>query len=239
VFAPSKLSPRSRRRAAAVIHRAWRWLSEVGGVSPDDAAGQRFAAMGPGSYIAFPPGAVFGEGRVSIGTGSLLGPQVTLSAGMPLETVAQDAPPVVRIGDRVSIGRGSSIVGRCSIDIEDDVTTGPNVYITDHNHSYADVKVPIGVQWVAEDAVRIGAGSWLGAGVVVLPGANIGRHVTVAANSVVRGVVPDRSVVAGAPARIVRRHVDGDGWVPPIRTPNNTAPEGWAGLIASLDRAYR
>jgi len=47
----------------------------------------------------------------------------------------------------------------------------------------------------------------------VLPGACIGRNVVVAAGSVVRGTVPDRCVVAGVPARIVRQYVPGDGWL--------------------------
>ncbi len=45
-------------------------------------------------------------------------------------------------------------------------------------------------QWPTEAAVRIGSGSWLGANVVVLPGAQIGEHVVVAAGAVVRGVIP-------------------------------------------------
>jgi len=42
--------------------------------------------------------------------------------------------------------------------------------------------------------------------------------VVVAANAVVRGLVPDHSVVAGAPARIVRRYTPEAGWQPPMRT---------------------
>jgi acetyltransferase-like isoleucine patch superfamily enzyme len=53
----------------------------------------------------------------------------------------------------------------------------------------------------------------LGANVVVLPGAQIGEHVVVAAGAVVRGTIPDRCVVAGVPARIIRRWVDGQGWL--------------------------
>jgi hypothetical protein len=41
----------------------------------------------------------------------------------------------------------------------------------------------------------------------------------VAAGSVVRGEVPDYAVVAGAPARVVRRWEPGSGWQPPLRTP--------------------
>jgi acetyltransferase-like isoleucine patch superfamily enzyme len=46
--------------------------------------------------------------------------------------------------------------------------------------------------------------------VVVLPGSKIGRHVVIAAGAVVAGIeVPDFSVVAGVPARVIRRYVDG------------------------------
>ena len=72
---------------------------------------------------------------------------------------------------------------------------------------------PIGRQWPTEAPVRIGSGSWLGANAVILPGAQIGEHVVVAAGAVVRGGVPDRCVVAGVPARIVKRWVEGAGWV--------------------------
>jgi acetyltransferase-like isoleucine patch superfamily enzyme len=110
------------------------------------------------------------------------------------------------------IGRGSHIVAHHSLVIEDDVFTGPYVYITDQNHGYADPDVPIGRQLPLNAAVRIGSGSWIGAGAVVLPGACIGRNVVIAAGSVVRGTVPDRCVVAGVPARVVRSYVPGDGW---------------------------
>jgi carbonic anhydrase/acetyltransferase-like protein (isoleucine patch superfamily) len=227
VLAPSELSPTARNIAAAAIHRCWGWVSAVGSVSPADARGRRFRTMGPSSCIAFPPGSVFGEHWIEIGAGTLVGPHVSLAVGMPDEPIPADAPPVIIIGDRCCIGRGNSIVGRCRIEIEDDVTTGPDVYITDHNHSYADVNVPIGRQWPAEDPIRIGAGSWLGAGVIVLPGADIGRHVAVAAGSVVRGRIPDCSVIAGAPARVVRRYTPPDGWLPPIPPQVINAPEGW------------
>ena len=85
------------------------------------------------------------------------------------------------------IGRGSHIVAHHSIVIGDDVFTGPYVYITDQNHGYADPDMPIGRQWPSNTAVSIGPGTWLGAGVIVLPGARIGRNVVVAAGSVVRG----------------------------------------------------
>ena len=140
--------------------------------------------------------------------------------------------PVLRIGDRCVIGRGSHIVAHHSLVIGDDVFTGPYVYITDQNHGYADPDVPIGRQMPQNQAVRIGSGSWLGAGAVVLPGARIGRNVVIAAGSVVRGTVPDRCVVAGVPARVVRSYVPGDGWSPSPGTalPKSAAPvSAWTG----------
>jgi acetyltransferase-like isoleucine patch superfamily enzyme len=166
--------------------------------------------------IAFPGGSVYGERWIVLGEDTLVGMHVTMSAGM---VPGQDlgAVPVLRIGDRCVIGRGSHIVAHHSIQIGDDVYTGPYVYVTDQNHGYSDPEIPIGRQIPTNTAVSIGSGSWLGAGVIILPGACIGRNVVVAAGSVVRGQVPDRCVVAGVPARIVREYVAGNGWSPPLR----------------------
>ena len=154
--------------------------------------------------IVFPPNTLFNEQYVHIGAGTLLGPQITLSAGMvPGQQMVTD--PVIRIGDRCLIGKGSGIVGHLEIVIGDDVWTGHHVYITDQNHGYGDLDLPISQQMMPERPVRIGNGSWLGHGTVVLPGANIGGHVVVGANSVVTGELPDNCVAAGAPARVIKQ----------------------------------
>jgi serine acetyltransferase len=195
-----------------LVHWAWGFAQRHGAVTADTSAGRRFAAFGTGSLLAFPPGTMFGEGSIAIGSDVLVGALVTLSAGM---VPGQDLgpAPVLRIGDRCVIGRGSHIIAHQSVQIGADVFTGPYVYITDQNHGYADPEMPIGRQFPVNRPVSIGAGSWLGAGAIVLPGAAIGRNVVVAAGSVVRGVVPDHCVVAGVPARVVRSYVPGDGWI--------------------------
>ena len=96
----------------------------------------------PGAVGRFPPGATFGERWIRIGDHTLLGPYVSLSAGMvPGQKMVTD--PVVRIGDRCMIGRGSHIVGHFNIDIGDDVYTGPYIYVTDQNHGYEDPDEPV------------------------------------------------------------------------------------------------
>jgi acetyltransferase-like isoleucine patch superfamily enzyme len=193
------------------VHWGYQTAQRAGMVTADTPAGRKFARFGRGSMAAFPPGAVFGERWITVGEDTLIGAQVTLTAGM---VPGQDLGPVpvLQIGDRCVIGRGSHIVAHYSLVIGDDVFTGPYVYITDQNHGYADPEVPIGRQMPLNAAVRIGSGSWLGAGAVVLPGADIGRNVVIAAGSVVRGTVPDRCVAAGVPARVVRSYQPDNGW---------------------------
>ncbi len=204
-----------RSVAWRLVHRAWRWAERAGMITADTPTGREFAAFGPGSVIGFPTGALYGQHSIEIGAGTMVAAHVSLSAGMvPGQDLGER--PLLRIGDRCVIGRGSHIVAHYSIVIGDDVFTGPYVYITDQNHGYADPDVPIGRQWPSNVAVAIGAGSWLGAGVIVLPGACIGRNVVVAAGSVVRGKVPDRCVVAGVPAKVVREYVTGNGWSRPL-----------------------
>ena len=208
---------RHRARAAAYriggewIRRTWAWIGRVAAIGPNDSSGQRFGRFGAGSIICFPHNTIFNERYIHIGSGTMLGPNITLSAGMmPGQQCLTD--PVVRIGDRCLIGKGSGIVGHFSIDIGDDVWTGHHVYITDQNHGYQDISIPISQQTQPERAVSIGNGSWLGYGTVVLPGATIGEHVTIGANSVVTGHIPSYSVAVGAPAKVIRRYVDGQGW---------------------------
>lgn len=204
--------PRAVLRSAAgsLVRGASRWATRVAAVGPRDRPAHRFGHFGEGSCLSWPFGSVYNEQFLWIGNDTLIGPFVTLSAGM---MPGQDmvTSPVVRIGDRCLIGRNSALVGHFRIDVEDDVYMGMGVYITDQNHGYEDPTVPIGRQMPTEAPVRVGAGSWIGSGAVVLPGSDIGRHVVVAANAVVRGVVPDYSVVAGVPARVVRR-LDEHGW---------------------------
>jgi serine acetyltransferase len=225
------------------VHWGWEAAQRAGVVTADTPAGRRFAAFGRGSMAAFPAGSVFGERSIAIGADTLIGAFVTLSAGM---VPGQDLgpAPVLQIGDRCVIGRGSHIVAHHSLVIGDDVFTGPYVYITDQNHGYADPDVPIGRQLPLNAAVRIGSGTWLGTGAVILPGACIGRNVVIAAGSVVRGTVPDRCVAAGVPARIVRKYRPNEGWTPPspsaqplVDPAAGVDPAGIAQRAAAIDPA--
>ena len=208
-----RLRSRCRSTVGRVVRSLSRSLNRAASIGPYDPPARRYKRFGQGSIINWPAGNMYGERWISIGDDTMIASQVTLSAGMvPGQQMMTD--PVVVIGDRCLIGRGSAIVGHYRIDIGDDVYTGMNVYITDQNHGYEDIEAPIGIQDPEDDPVVIGPGSWIGSGAVVLPGARLGEHCVVAANSVVRGEFPPYSVVAGIPAKVVRLH-NGAGWTRP------------------------
>jgi carbonic anhydrase/acetyltransferase-like protein (isoleucine patch superfamily) len=189
----------------------WERLGRRATIGPRSARARRFLRFGRGSAICVPFAALYGEQFIDLGEDSIVGPYATLSAGVMPGHVPSHIPTVV-IGDRCLIGKGSGIVAHQLVEIGDDVFTGHHVYITDANHGYEDVTVPIGRQFAAPRPVRIGAGSWLGHGSVVLPGSVIGEHVVIGAGSIVTGELPSFSVAVGDPARVIRRYVDGEGW---------------------------
>jgi acetyltransferase-like isoleucine patch superfamily enzyme len=201
------------RLGGDMVHALWARAVRLGALGPRHRRARRFARFGDGSLLAFPPTVVYGEQRIAIGEGTTIGPLATMSAGMPSEAHLR-GDPIITIGDRCMLGKGIGIVAHERIEIGDDIWTGHYVYVTDQNHGYEDLELPIGVQMWKNEPVVIGDGSWLGHGAVVLPGSRIGKHVVVAAGAVVAGLeVPDFSVVAGVPARVVRRYVAGEGWV--------------------------
>ena len=195
-----------------LLAKIWRWFTVNAAIGPESRRGKKFGKFGTGSIILFPITTIFNENYIHIGKDTMIGEHVALSAGMmPGQKCLTN--PVVKIGDRCLIGRGTGIVGHLSIDIGDDVWTGHHVYITDQNHGYEKVDLPISEQTQVERPVSIGDGSWLGAGVVVLPGATIGKHVAVGANSVVTGNLPDYCVAVGSPARVIKQYSSTSGWV--------------------------
>jgi acetyltransferase-like isoleucine patch superfamily enzyme len=199
-----------RRAAGAVVRAAWERGGRWAAIGHRSARARRFRSFGSGTAICFPVSALYGERYISIGAGTVLGPYVTLSAGVSPEHELGDVE-IVSIGDRCLIGRGSGIVAHERVEIGDDVFTGHHVYITDANHGYEDLGVPPSRQFAASRPVSIGAASWLGHGTVVLPGVTIGCHVVVGAGSVVTEDLPDRCVAVGNPARVIRRYVEGQG----------------------------
>jgi acetyltransferase-like isoleucine patch superfamily enzyme len=186
---------RFRRFLGARVRQWRRYVNEIATVGPDDNYASSFHYFGRRAALMAPQGVMYNERYLSIGDETLIGPNVCLTAGINGEQTLL-ATPTVTIGRRCVIGRGSHIVGHWSIELGDEIQTGPYVYITDQNHSYEAIDEPVGWQTPSEAAVKIGSGSWLGANVVILPGTTLGENTTVAAGAVV-----------------LRHYREGEGWV--------------------------
>ncbi len=110
------------------------------------------------------------------------------------------------------IGRGSEIGERCRISIANSLIIGekvllsPNVYITDCDHEYRNIDVPVIEQGIVQKGqkVSIGDGTYIGINSVVVGNVKIGKHCVIGANSVVTKDVPDFCVAVGSPARIIK-----------------------------------
>ncbi|KAF0220663.1 MAG: hypothetical protein FD174_987 [Geobacteraceae bacterium] len=117
-----------------------------------------------------------------------------------------DGKPTLSIGDGTYIGRFVHINAWQQVAIEENVLLADRVFISDADHNYENIEVPIRLQGdLFKGPVRLKEGCWLGIGVVVLPGVTIGKNAVVAANSVVTKDVPDYVVAAGIPAKIIKQ----------------------------------
>jgi acetyltransferase-like isoleucine patch superfamily enzyme len=113
--------------------------------------------------------------------------------------------PTLHIGDGAYIGRLVQINAWRSVHIESNVMIADRVFISDSDHNFSELEVPIKLQGDSfRGAVRLERGCWIGIGAVILPGVTIGRNAIVASNAVVTHDVPAHSVAAGVPARIVK-----------------------------------
>ena len=161
----------------------------------------RFKKFGRKSMLINPKYIMGGE-NIEIGNRVVIRDFAWLGA-LPL-TGAADCRLV--IGDGCVIGHFNELFATNSVIIEDNVLTADRVYISDNLHGYEDVSIPVVKQSIKQiGTVRIGEGTWLGAGVCVI-GASVGKHCVVGANAVVTKDIPDYSVAVGIPARVVKRY---------------------------------
>ena len=111
----------------------------------------------------------------------------------------------VFIGKNVVLTPGTYInAAGGKVIIEDNVLLGPNIYISTTKHHFEDLTKPVLFQGYDFTTVTIKEDSWIGAGVIIFDNVTIGRHAVVGAGSVVRNDIPDYSVAAGVPAKVIR-----------------------------------
>lgn len=147
----------------------------------------------------------WGQSGLNIGDRSSIGRFSLLSVSGSLANPGKG----IDIGENVGIGDFAHIGGSGGVRIGDDTITGAYLSIHPENHNFADSGLPIRLQGISRMGITIGSGCWIGAKVTILDGAVLGDGCVVAAGAVVRGCFPDNSVIAGVPARVIRRR-DGE-----------------------------
>ena len=141
------------------------------------------------------------RGTITLGRSVIIRPSTRVYAG--------NSQSLVSFGNGTEIGEHSTISSNNSIVFGNDVLTGPHIFIADHNHAYENPLLSVskqGVKCNPTDKVVIGDGSWLGTNVVIVGNVHIGKHCVIGANSVVTKDIPDYSVAAGIPAKVIKKY---------------------------------
>ncbi|MEL7588462.1 MAG: acyltransferase [Prolixibacteraceae bacterium] len=131
-----------------------------------------------------------------IGRNSSVRPYVTIVGGKN-----------IFLADNITIRSFSQLHAgkQATITIEDDVLMAPGVFMTTNNHRFSDIEIPIRKQGGTQKNIRIKQGAWIAANAVILQGVTVGKNSVVAAGAIVNKDVPDYCVVAGVPAKIIKK----------------------------------
>ena len=108
-------------------------------------------------------------------------------------------PHNVKIGKNVVIMNGCLMMSAGGITIEDEVLIAANVQLISNNHDLEHRNI------ITCKPVRICQKAWIGAGSTILPGVTVRENAVVGAGSVVTNDVEPNTIVAGNPAKFIRK----------------------------------
>lgn len=135
---------------------------------------------------------------------------IASDAWLNIPEPAINAQPAIILEDGCKIGRRCMITAKNLVCLEADVLLGPSVLIADHSHNFSNLELPIHAQGLtAGGTVRVERNCWLGYGAAIICSSGdlvVGRNSVIGANAVLTSSVPAFSVVAGNPAKIVKRY---------------------------------
>ena len=114
----------------------------------------------------------------------------------------------VHFGSEIYANSNLTLVDDGHIYIGDKVMIGPNVTIATANHPIDPELRDKGLQYNRD--VYVGENTWIGSGVVIVPGVRIGKNVFIGAGSIVTKDIPDNVLAVGNPCRVLREVSDHD-----------------------------
>jgi lipopolysaccharide O-acetyltransferase len=136
-----------------------------------------------------------------------LGDNVVIGRNAWFETSVQNGKQSkIVIGDGTHLGRNMLVAAIKKITIGKKCLISNNIFILDHDHDLSDVKVsPMDSAFSKPEEIIIDDHCFIGAHSFILKGVHLGKHCVVGANSVVTKSFPAYSVVAGNPARLIKK----------------------------------
>lgn len=121
--------------------------------------------------------------------------------------------PSLVFGNNVQLNDFVHIVAMDSVVIGNNVLMASHIFISDNSHgSYhgddddSDPQVPPIKRKYPTNPISIGNNTWICEGVMVMPGASIGKGCVIGAHSIVRGTIPDYCIAVGNPAKIIKKY---------------------------------
>lgn len=113
---------------------------------------------------------------------------------------------MIEFGEGTNIGRRCTISAANKIVFGKNVLLGPNILVTDHNHEYAHIGLPVMNQGItsATNQVFIGDGTWVGTNSVIVGNVKIGKGCVIGSNSVINKDIPDYCVAVGNPCKVIK-----------------------------------
>lgn len=109
-----------------------------------------------------------------------------------------------KIGNNSGVGRFTEFGASGGIEIGNDVIMGSYVSFHSENHNFKDFSKPIREQGVTSKGIKLGDNIWVGAKTTFLDGCEVGNNSVVAAGAVVKDVFPEKVVIGGIPAKIIK-----------------------------------
>ena len=159
-------------------------------------------------YITIGSGSTLGRGvmidglskrGVKLGVNVNLGDHTIIKCTGSLSNLGEG----VKIGNNVGIGQFSFFGAAGGIDVGDNCIKGNRVGFYAENHNHDEIDMLIKDQGVNRKGIRIGANCWVGSNVIFLDGCDVGDGCVIGAGSLVNKAIPNNSIIAGVPAKII------------------------------------